>query len=198
MMRKMQEVMQLNVSWTDHLALIFNERQSIRKGKHRKCSDSVPILNIVSLYFKLNNTFSSVRPLSCARIFVTWWTPCPSPTQGVYSDSSPLNRWCYPTISFSVIPFSFCPKSFPASGSFPMSQLFASGGQSIGVSASTSVLPMSIQDWFPLGLIGWISLQCKGSLKSLLQHHRSKASILWHSAFFIQLSHLYMMGKTIA
>ena len=87
--------------------------------------------------------------------------PCPSPTPGVYSNSCPLSRWCHPTISSSVVPFSFCLQSFPASGSFPMSQLFASGGQSIGVSASTSVLPMNIQDWFPLGWTGWISLQSK-------------------------------------
>ena len=87
--------------------------------------------------------------------------PCPSPTPGVYTNSCPLNRWCHPTISSSVIPFSSCPQSFPASGSFPMSQLFASGGQSIGVSASTSVLPVNTQDWFPLGWTGWISLQSK-------------------------------------
>ena len=88
--------------------------------------------------------------------------PCPSPTLGVYSNSCPLNQWCHPTISSSVIPFSLCLQSFPASGSFPISQFFASGGQSIGVSASTSVLPMNIQDWFPLRWTGWISLQSKG------------------------------------
>ena len=77
--------------------------------------------------------------------------PCPSPTPTVYSNSCPLSQWGHPTISSSVVPFPSCPQSFPASGSFPMSQLFASGGQSIGVSASTSVLPMNIQDWFPLG-----------------------------------------------
>ena len=77
--------------------------------------------------------------------------PCPSPTPRVYSNSCPLSCWCHPTISFSTGPFSTCLQSFPASGSFPMSQFFATGGQSIGVSASTSVLPMNIQDWFPLG-----------------------------------------------
>ena len=80
--------------------------------------------------------------------------PCPSPTPGVYSNSCPLNQWCHPTISFSAVPFSSRLQSFPASGSFQMSQLFISGGKSIGVSASTSVLPMNIQDWFPLGLTG--------------------------------------------
>ena len=83
--------------------------------------------------------------------------PCPSPSPGACSNSCPLNQWYHPTISSSVIPFSSWPQSFPASGSFPMSQLFTSGGQSIG--ASTSVLPMNIQDWFPLGLTGLISLQ---------------------------------------
>ena len=120
--------------------------------------------------------------------------PCPSPTPRVYSNSCPLSWWCHPTISSSVIPFSSCPQSFPGSGSFQMSQLFASGGQSIGVSASTSVLTMNIQEWF---LLGWT---VQGTLKSLLQHHSSKASILWHSTFLIvQLSHPYMTtGKTTA
>ena len=88
--------------------------------------------------------------------------PCPSPTPRVHPNPCPSSRWCHPTISSSVIPFSFCPQSFPASGSFQMSQLFASGGQSIGVSASTSVLPVNTQDWSPLGWTGWISLQSKG------------------------------------
>ena len=89
--------------------------------------------------------------------------PCPSPTPRVYLNSCPLSRWCHPTISTSVVPFFSCPQSFPASGSFrTMSQLFASGGQSIGVSASASVLPVNIQDWFPLRWTGWLSLQSKG------------------------------------
>ena len=88
--------------------------------------------------------------------------PCPSPAPGVYSDSCPLSQWCHPTILSSVIPFSSCLQSFPASWSFQMSQFFALGGQSIGVSASASVFPMNIQDWFPLGWTGWISLQSKG------------------------------------
>ena len=127
--------------------------------------------------------------------------PCPSPTAGVYPNPCPLSRWCHSTISSSAIPFSSCTQSLPASGSFPMSQLFTSGGPSVGVSASTSVLPMNTQDWFPLGWTGWISLQSKGLLiKSPLQHHSSKASIFRRSAFFtVQLSHLYMTTwKTIA
>ena len=88
--------------------------------------------------------------------------PCPSPTPGVYPNSYPLSRWCHPTISSSVVPFSSCLQSFPASGSFQMSQLFVSGGQSIGVSTSASVLPINTQDWYPLGWTGWISLKFKG------------------------------------
>ena len=124
--------------------------------------------------------------------------PCPSPTPGVYSNSSPLSRWCHPTISCSVVPFSSCLQSFPASGFFPVSQFFASCGQTIGASVSASVLSMNIQDCFPLQWTGRVSLLSKG-LSRVLQHHSSKASILWHSGFFIvQLSHLYMTtGKTI-
>ena len=88
--------------------------------------------------------------------------PCPSPTPGVYSNSCPLSQWCHPTISASVIPFSSCLQSLPASGSFQMSQFFISGGQSIGVSASASALPRNIQDWYTLGWTDWISLQSKG------------------------------------
>ena len=88
--------------------------------------------------------------------------PCPSTTPGVHPNPCPLSQWCHPTISSSVIPFPSCPQSFPASGSFPMSQLLGSDGQSIGVSVSISVLPMNIQDWSPLGWTGWISLQSKG------------------------------------
>ena len=125
--------------------------------------------------------------------------PCPSPIPGVYSNSSPLSRWCHPTISSSVVPFSSWLQSFPASGSFQMSQLFASGGQCVGVSASASVLPMNTQDWSPSGWTGWVSLQSKG-LSRVFSNHNSKASILQRSAFFIvQLSHPYMTtSKTIA
>ena len=93
-----------------------------------------------------------------------WWTgtPCPSPTPGAYSNSCPSSQWCRPAISSSVVPFSSCPQSFPASGFFSMSQFFASGGQSIGVSALASVLPMNTQDWSPLEWTCCISLQSKG------------------------------------
>ena len=102
--------------------------------------------------------------------------PYPSPTPGVHPNSCPLCWWCHPTISSSVIPFSSCPQSFPASESFQMSQLFTSGGQSIRVSASKLVLPMNTQNWSPSGWTGWISLQSKG-LSSLLQHHSSNPNL---------------------
>ena len=111
----------------------------------------------------------------------------------VYSNSCPLRWWSHPAISPSVIPFSSCPQSLSGSGSFPISQLFTSGGQSIGVSASALVLPINTQDWSPLGWTGWISFQSKGLLKSLLQPHSSEASVLRRSTFFlVQLSHLYV------
>ena len=109
--------------------------------------------------------------------------PCPSPTPGACSNSRTSSRWCHPTISFSVIPFSSCLQSFPSSGSFLMNQFFASGGQSIGVSASASVLPMNIQDWFPLGWTGWISLQSKG-----LSRVFSNTTVQKHQLFCAQLS----------
>ena len=113
--------------------------------------------------------FSSIQ-FSCSVLSDSLWPhgpqharpPCPSPAPRVYSTSSPLSRWCHSTISSSVIPFSSCLQSFPTSGAFQMSQLFASDGQSIGVSASTLVLPMNTQEWSPLGWTGWISLQSKG------------------------------------
>ena len=111
--------------------------------------------------------------------------PCPSPTPGVHSNSHSSSRWCHPAISSSVVPFSSCPQSLPASGYFPLSQLFTCGGQNTGVSPSALVLPMNTQDWSPLGWTGWTP-------KSLLQHHSLKASILQHSAFFtVQLSYIH-------
>ena len=132
--------------------------------------------------------------------------PCPSPTPGAYSNSCPSSRWCHPTISSSVVPFSSCLQSFPASGSFQVSPFFTSGGQSIGVSASAfnevsaSVLPVNIQDWFPLGLTGLIPLQSKGlsrvfSSTTIWKHQFFSAQ----PSFIVQLSHPYMTtGKTIA
>ena len=125
--------------------------------------------------------------------------PCPSPTPGVYSNSCPSSQWCHPTISSSVVPFSFCPQPLLASGSFPMSQLFVWGRQHC--SFSFSISPSNEHPGLISFRMDWLDLLAvQGTLHSLLQHHSSKASILWHSAFFIvQLSHLYMTtGKTIA
>ena len=132
-----------------------------------------------SVHFSHSVTSYSFRPhgLQHAR------PHCPSPTPRVYSNSCPLSQWCNPTISSSVVPFSSCPQSFPASGSFQMSQLFASGSQSIGVSSSTSALRMNIQDWSPLGWTGWFSLQSKG-----LSRVFSNTTVQKHQFFGAQLS----------
>ena len=132
--------------------------------------------------------FSSVQLLSHVQLFATHGLqharlPCPSPTPGVHSNSRPLSWWCHPTISSSIFPFSSSFQSFPSSGYFPMSQFFTSGGQSIGVSASASVLPMNIQDWFPLEWTGWISLQPKG-----LSRVFSNITVQRHQFFLTQLS----------
>ena len=138
--------------------------------------------------------FDSLRPhgLQHARL------PCPSPTPRVYSNSHPSSQRCHPTISSSFTPFSSCFQSFPASRSFPLSQFFASGGQSIGVSASASVLPMNIQDWFPLGWAGGSPCSPRESQESS-PTPQFKVSILWCSAFFkTQFSYPYMtIGKTM-
>ena len=110
-------------------------------------------------------------------------SPCPSQTHRVYSNSCPSSRWCHPAISSSVVPFSSCPQSLPASGSFPISQLFTWGGQSIGVSVSASLLPMNTQDWSPLGWTGWISLQSKGLTRVF-----SNTTVQKHQFFSAQLS----------
>ena len=132
-----------------------------------------------SVPFRHSVVSNSLRPheLQHAR------PPCPSPTHGVHSNSCPSSRWCHPAISSSVIPFSYCPQSIPASESFPIGQLFAWGGQSIGVSASASVLPMNTQDWSPLEWTGWISLQSKG-----LSRVFSNTTVQKHKFFGAQLS----------
>ena len=147
---------------------------------------------------------SSVQSLSRVWLFATPWTAAWQASLSITNSRSLLKLMSIELVMPSnhlipVVPFFSCLQSFPASGSFPMSQFFSSSGQSFGVSASVSVLPMNIQDWFPLGWTGWISLQSK-TLKSLLQHHSSKAWILRCSDFFIvQLSHSYMTTeKTIA
>ena len=154
--------------------------------------DSYPLYyqaSLIKFLIFIHVDVSSVQLLNHVPLFVTPWTaayqgwlPCPSTTPGVYPNSCPLSWWCHPTISSSV-PFSSCPQSFPASGSFPMSQLFTTGGQSIGVSAPTSVLPMNTQDWSPLGWTSWISLQSKG-----LSRVFSNITVQKHQFFCAQLS----------
>ena len=122
--------------------------------------------------------------------------PCPSPTPGIYSNSCSLSRWCHPTISSSVIPFS-CPQSFPASGSFPMSQFFTSGVQRIGVSPSAAVLPVNIQDWFPLGWTGWISLLSKG-LSRVFSNTRVQKHQFFGTQLYLQSNshiHTWLLEK---
>ena len=146
-----------------------------------------------------NPLFRSLQSLSHVRLFATPWITArqaaPSPTLGVHSNSCPSSQWCHPAISSSIIPFSYCPQSLPPSGSFPMSQLFIWGSQSIGVSASASVLPMNTQDWSPLG---WIPCSPRDSQESspIPQFKCINSS---RSAFFtVQPSHPYMtIGKTI-
>ena len=131
---------------------------------------------------------SSVQLLGRVRLFVTPWTAARQASlsitnSGVHPNPCPLSRWCHPAISSSIVPFSSCPQSFPASGSFQMSQLFASGGQSIGVSASTSVLPMNTQGWSPSEWTGWISLQSKGLTRVF-----SNTTVQKHQFFGAELS----------
>ena len=139
--------------------------------------------------FHYTYIFNSVQSLSRVRLFVTPWIAARQASLSItnprkfYSDSCPSSWWCHPAISSSVIPFSSCPQSLPASGSFPVSQVFAWGGLSIGASASTSVLPMNTQDWSPLGWTGWISLQAKG-----LSRVFSNTTVQKHQFFGAQLS----------
>ena len=140
--------------------------------------------------YRMGDEFSSVQ-VSHSVVSDSLWPyglqhvrlPCPSPSSGVCSNSCPLSRWCYPTILSSVVPLSSCLQSFPASRSFQMSQSFTSGGQSIGVSVSASVLPMNIQDWLPLGLTGLISLQSKGCSRVF-----SNTTFQEHQFFISQVS----------
>ena len=148
------------------------------------------LLEDLKLHFEAHIIFlldsavlSSVQSLSHVSLFATPWTAARQASLSIaYSNSCPSSWWCHPTVSFSVVPFSSCLQSFPASGSFPENQFLASGGQSIGISASTSVLPMNIQDWFPLGWTGLITLQSKG-----LSRVFSNTTVQKHQLFSAQL-----------
>ena len=191
-------MLKLKLQYFDHLMQFAMIPLSLLFLQHQG-QESVPFFNIFTctqiVQFSRSVVSDSLQPheLQHAR------PPCPSPTPGVHPNSCPLSRWCHSTISCSVVPFSSCPQSLPASGSFSMSQLFAWGGQSIGVSASASVLPVNTQDWSPLGWTGWISLQSKG-LSKVLSNTKVQKNHFFSSAFFIvQLSHPYLTtGKTIA
>ena len=164
----------------------INPKPGVSISFHLDQYSSVQFSHLVVSSFLWPHGLQHVRP------------PCSSPTPGVYPNSCSLSWWCHPTISFSVVLFS-CPQSYPASGSFQMSQLFASGAQSIGVSASTSVLSMNVQNWFPLGGTGWISLQSEGLSRVFSNTTVQKHQFFSARFFVVQLSHPYVTtGKTIA
>ena len=151
--------------------------------------ETYPALGKIEIQFSCLVVSSSLRPHELQHTR----PPCPLPTPGVYPNSCPLSQWCHPAISSSIAPFSSCPQSFLASGSFQMSQLFASGGQSTGVSASTSVLPTNTQDRSPLWWTGWISLQSKGlnlAIRSSWSEPQSAPSLVF--ADCIELLHLWL------
>ena len=155
----------------------------VENGKIKYLIDKYQFLKYTSVSFNLVQFSRSVLSDCWPHEQQHARSPCPSPTPRIYPNPCPLSRWCHPTVSPSVIPFSSCLQSFPASGSFQMSQLFASGGQSIGILASASVLPMNTQDWSPLGWTGWISLQSKG-----LSRVFSNTTVQKHQFFGAQLS----------
>ena len=173
-------------------------QNSFKQANSGKCHWTLNILlnlyfqNLSSIHFihSFHKVFSSIQ-VSCSVVSDSLRPhelqharpPCPSPTPGVYSNSCPLSRWWHPAISSSVVPFSSCPQSLPASESFLMSQLFTWGGQSIGVSALASVLPKNTQGWSPLEWTGWISLQSKG-----LSRDFSNTTVQKHQFFSAQLS----------
>ena len=150
-----------------------------------------PSCNTTSVQFSRSVVSNSLQPHESQHARL----PCPSPTPRVYSNSCPSSRWFHPAISASVVPFSSCPQSLPESGSFPLSQLFTWGGQSIGVSASTSVIPMNIEDWSPLGWTGWISLCPRDSQESspTSQFKSINSSVLsfLHRPHLTSTSHIY-------
>ena len=163
---------------------------------HRTCSASICVVYLSYLDIQFSSVAQSCptlwpHGLHCTRL------SCPSLTPGAYSKSCPWSRWCDPTILCSVTPFSFFPQSFPASGSFQIRQFFTSGGQRIGVSASTSVLPMNIKGWFLLGLTGWISLQSKGLLRVFSNTTVQKCQFFSTQPSLQSNSHSYMTTRKI-
>ena len=180
-----EPILNLMVRTIDSICCLFclNTPWSRWRNPNEDSHNSFAFLNCLcqfsSVQFSLSVLSDTLRPHEPQHIR----PPCPSPTPGVHPNPSPSSRWCHPTISSSVTPFSSCPQSLPTSGSFQMSQLFASGGQSIGVSASTTVLSMNTQNWSPLGWTGWISLQSKGISRVF-----SNTRVQKHRFFGAQLS----------
>ena len=182
-----------NLRYTDDPTLMAESKEELKSllMKVKEESEKAGLkLNIQKTKIMTSSPISSVQ-FSCSVVFNSLWPhglqyvrlPCPSPTPETCSNSCPSSRWCHPTISSSVVPFSSRLQYFPASGSVPVNQFFASGGQSIGVSASASVLPMNIQDWFSLGLTGLMPLQSKG-----LSRVFSNATVQKHQFFVAHLS----------
>ena len=176
----------------------FSLAHSLRRATHHCYKVTLELLPghisdsaDISVHFSHSLMSNSLRPhgLQHARL------PCTS-TPGVYSNSCSFSWWCHPTASSSVVPFSPCLQSFPASGSFQMRQFFASGGLSIGVSASASVLPMNIQDWFPLGWIGWISFQSKGLSRVFSNTTVQNIAFMSFCFFFLQVDCEYLEGRS--
>ena len=167
-----------------------NKVQFNKQNQFFKRTITASLLSLSSVQFSRSVVSDSLQPHGLQHTR----PPCPSPTPGACSSSCPSSRWCHPAISSSVIPFSSCLQSLPASGSFPMSQFFTSGGQSIGASASASVLPKKIQDWFPLELTGWISLQSKGRSgvfsNTRIQKHRFSGAQL---SYCLYLAPIYSL-----
>ena len=168
------------VSTNDLLVYCLHLSVTASYTSYTLVTPEIVLNNVQSVQFSRSFVSDSLRPHESQHAR----PPCPSQTPGIYSNSCPSSRWCHPVILSSVDPFSSCPQSLPASGSFPMSQLFAWGGQSIGVSASASVLPVNTQDWSPLGWTGWISLQSKGGLSRVFPN----TTVQKHQFFSAQLS----------
>ena len=200
-MQEMQETQILSLGWKDPLEKEMATHSSILAWEipegyspwgHKESDMTEHACTMICIFSSIQCSHSVMSNSLWSHGLQHVRLPCPSPTSGAYSNSCPSSRWCHPAISSSVIPFSSRLQSFPASGSFPMSHFLSSGGQSIGVSASASVLPMNIQDWFPLGWTVFISLQSKG-----LSRVFSNPTVEKHQFFSAQLSYFLYFYITL-